>query len=401
LESIVSWQQATTTTATSASTEEFQQYWADLRQKLEAWVQDKAVDAETELDWTNEVMFWKVLHGQAVETSLVSPPPAKRVRAGRSKKATAASTSSSTEPLTLPLALQKLAQSCEANNVTMDGRLAPKRWSSVALVWFLQGQAQTLQLIEGLLDRDDWQYDEDEVPAITVRVALASRLMRVLHEISTCCGSRQPTGGVEAYVKVFGIKKKKSDLRSHATVVLYKLVTLQAETFDELSPDGNSSYYPFTDQAVEDLARGSAIGDGDIERMECAAAAYALQARCWDPRLLTFCVRKLAQSLKLHGSDSVSDRLTLLSPPAATSSQKKAGSFAGVFEEGATTLNAFLRAMHPNCYEGLLNLLVEIVERCYGVKQQPKSKTRRKKRKKEEEVGRYVYIAFAVAVCLL
>jgi hypothetical protein len=121
---------------------------------------------------------------------------------------------------------------------------------------------------------------------------------------------------------------------------------------------------------------------------------------------LTFSVQKLAQSIRAHGSDNAvsgnpstnspssdTHRLTVLSPPTATpaSHKKSAGSsFASLYDHGATTLTVFLRAMHPKHYENLLSLLIEIAETCYGVKQAPKTKSRRKKRMKEEEVVRYV-----------
>jgi hypothetical protein len=145
------------------------------------------------------------------------------------------------------------------NSMKIDGRVAAKRWGSMALAWCIQGQKRVLDALVAMLGRRlEWHATmtafEAEVksegfpsaiPAIPSDVAflaLASRLVAVVCESHGHSGTRAPSGGLEAYVRIilpqsftnsevgkksFGKKTPKAalpDLRDVATVVIYHLL---------------------------------------------------------------------------------------------------------------------------------------------------------------------------------
>ena len=166
------------------------------------------------------------------------------------------------------------------NSFKMDGRVAAKRWSSMALVWLMQGQRRVLEAMVGmLLRRGSWQEsawdaqgknstddggdkkrpakaaltnsnNDINIPGNVALVALVTRLAGIVTETHTQSGSRAPSGALDAYVRAIlpvyqataeattGTKatatKKASakkppkvaipDLRDIATVVLYHLL---------------------------------------------------------------------------------------------------------------------------------------------------------------------------------
>ena len=458
---LVTWQQqgpatsssaATSATSTSiATTEEDEaaavdEYWDLLDGRLKQLqrpnsrsLQRLLRTAVSSIDWSNEIAFWNAISNPftanhppssppvvaaatttttpaAANLASVAPPALARTIAGRAARTVRGKKSpppppvpplpvptkpASTTPSVVDSLLALLSQN-PVHAIAVDGRLAPKRWASAALVWFLQGQVQLVQVIRKLLDNshaDDWYLDlngsapdlpndhnddHDTTNGSPFRIGLAALLMEVLHKAATGAGSRPPSGGIEGYVKAFGIKRKKADIRGLATVALFDLVARHAESF-ERDP---SSVYPFLTKAVQDLARavGASPGDRDFTRLECAAAAFGLHLRIAEPKFLAFCLQKLDGSLRLHGGAAYPSRMKAFQLPALTPTNKKANSFAGVYDDGSTTLHLFLRAMQPNSCEAILSFVLETADRCLGAKNAPapKGNARRKKQKKEE-----------------
>ena len=172
------------------------------------------------------------------------------------------------------------------NTLKMDGRVAAKRWSSMALVWLMQGQRRVLEAMVGMLTRRlEWQRDvwkartrQDDnnssntkkrsssstddmevdatgqgvvIPGNVALMALVTRLAGIVTETHAQSGSRVPSGGLDAYVRSIlpayqtaaaGATKKAAattpgkksakkapkavipDLRDLATVVLYHML---------------------------------------------------------------------------------------------------------------------------------------------------------------------------------
>jgi len=169
------------------------------------------------------------------------------------------------------------------NGMKMDGRVAAKRWSSMALVWLLQGHRRILEAVLGMMThRNDWHgvvwldgQDDDNtrkngsgskssaclsttgvatvlIPGNVAFMALASRLAGLVTETQLHSGTRAPSGGLDAYIRAIlpacqaqsvslNLTKKSAtisgkkvtkkslktvlpDLRNLATVVLYHLL---------------------------------------------------------------------------------------------------------------------------------------------------------------------------------
>lgn len=153
------------------------------------------------------------------------------------------------------------------NSMKIDGRIAAKRWSSMAFVWILQGQKRVLEALASMLTkRQEWHgliedLEEEQkkkkkiskpcvIPPNVAFLAVASRLIGIVTETHANSGTRAPSGGLEAYVRAIlpamfketaGGKKqlKKApkaalpDLRNLVTVVLYHLVQAHQECLQE------------------------------------------------------------------------------------------------------------------------------------------------------------------------
>lgn len=376
---------------------------------------------------------------RGVRTAAASAAPADRTGPDpRRSPAVALRAPASTLVSQLGELLRGLVLQYEANRWSMDGRLPLKKWTPVALQWQMPGAANLMTMCLHLLkcvERRRSSISGSTTIDVTdpgLKIVLARRLLRLLSSLAMLGGSRAPSssasmGGLDELVKILGPaiasssdaggpvaapSKKKSkkaaaaqaavDLRSLATTVAHQLVAAIASCQPE-----DVIFRPFSSTcisvtlAVQDLARiiPGALED-DSDRIECAAAAYAFQMDCTsDAHFSAFCVQKLAKSLSRHGNEAAQDRLlarplprprsTPSSPPRKSRSSP-AGTYGGVFDDGTDNLTVFLRAMHPNCYDGLVTRLVELAESCYrNVGLNPPSDAqmnehRRKKRRKDD-----------------
>jgi hypothetical protein len=306
----------------------------------------------------------------------------------------------------------------------------------------------------------DYQLNRQLPPSVSssskVRVMLARRLLRTLSGMALIVGgSRASSGGIDMYVKLLGdsvcgtgstgsgssstaasSNKKKAkkttgttttmgsasgsvDLPSLAMAVAYRLVSAAASRSTTLSthsetPCSSEGVVISLAQAVKDLARSIPGGtEADVDRIECAAAAFAFGLRCFgDARFSMFCVQKLAENVKRHGDDIVPERLLSHSLPrpdvnyaVSRSGRSKSSSrseFGKVYEEGSNTLTVFLSALCPRSYDGLLSCLVDMAEACYNIgdsKPEPQTQKGKPKRKKPkwEAQTRPRYVAFTLS----
>ncbi|CAB9508930.1 Auxin transport protein BIG [Seminavis robusta] len=220
-------------------------------------------------------------------TNTNSPAPVKRSnsrrKSSRASPAAAETTTAETATSTTIVVVSPLIRSFQAllvveddkpdtpkspnaavNSTKIDGRIAAKRWSSMALAWCIQGQKRVLESLIAMLrrrlewhanmtafanevkDDDDDNNKSMQVPSNVTFLALASRLVGIVSESHGHSGTRAPSGGLEAYTKnivpttlsaatetpttgkkASGKKASKPvlpDLRNVATVVLYNLL---------------------------------------------------------------------------------------------------------------------------------------------------------------------------------
>lgn len=80
----------------------------------------------------------------------------------------------------------------------IDGRVAIKRWASIAVVWSQRGEGQRFILREIHKLAADKEYDNLLTPFEKSR--LMSTMMYVVIETGNQCGVRAPTGGIEQYL---------------------------------------------------------------------------------------------------------------------------------------------------------------------------------------------------------
>jgi hypothetical protein len=314
------------------------------------------------------------------------------VPSSSSSPAVAATNSNNNNSSIVQTSFTSLFQMYPTNTMKMDGRVALRRWSSVALVWLCQGQPLVLQAAEHLLSASaHWGplLESSSSPKDTTTtlsppvvvfpgnvtvVTLACRLARIVWEAGNACGSRPPTGGLEAYMRaiwpaVSGTAKQssastkkggapksrsgsaklvRSDVRDLATVVVYKLIQVHNDCLESnLGTDSGLlvvndfetlpaklvrlPYYPFVHRAIEDLARAAsssvpnAIYPEQTEwcnRIDRAAAAFIFQRHRvqdttsfpLDAKLTSFAIGKLLESFS-HGeveqANAASDTATL------------------------------------------------------------------------------------------
>ena len=103
----------------------------------------------------------------------------------------------SIDPQPIVAAIEKLLES-EGSSVRIDGRVAVKRWPSIAVVWSQHGEGQNfiLQQIHELCS--DKKFEIPFTPFEKSR--LMSTLISIIIETGTQCGVRPPTGGIEQYL---------------------------------------------------------------------------------------------------------------------------------------------------------------------------------------------------------
>ena len=107
------------------------------------------------------------------------------------------SISQNMNPLPIVAAFEKLLSS-EDFSVRVDGRVAIKRWASIAIVWSQQGDGQTSILRE--IHEFSTGTEYDCVFTSFQKSRLISALISIVIETGTQCGVRPPTGGLENYL---------------------------------------------------------------------------------------------------------------------------------------------------------------------------------------------------------
>ena len=321
----------------------------------------------TALDWSEECMVWQSLLPSSQFAATASlpqeaafpvtateelSPPTKRTTRGKSKRAgsknrvtnqdaaapVATSAASSSLATTMTTTTNRWEESSvwtrfwnQANQVELDGRLSSKRWSSVALVWFLPGQVRLLEMALEILEcQQSIQANESassSSSSIALVLALVARLIRMVQEVGAACGNRPASNcGVETYVtSVLGggkpSKPKKSsksissssnssnsnngsgspggrpDLREIATVLISKLIDRHQDCLlaaskqdaattamlNECIPTIDAlpfrpALFPFLRDVLEELARATSAS---------VSSLYSEQSACTD-RLLYF-----------------------------------------------------------------------------------------------------------------
>ena len=163
-----------------------------------------------------------------------SPPSSKRTartRRGGSKAASPTKQAFVVDTTSLHASLEKLFQN---SNQRIDGRVAVKRWGSMALVWFCQGQLQLLQTAHHLLESSAFD--------VSRKARLMNKLVDVASEAGNNCGLRAPTGGMDQYLRSItsegkGTKRTKLvrvDIRDWATIVIYDLVQMHRKCLQDV-----------------------------------------------------------------------------------------------------------------------------------------------------------------------
>lgn len=101
------------------------------------------------------------------------------------------------DPLPIVAAFEKLLAS-EDFGIRIDGRVAIKRWASIAVVWSQRGEGQNFILREIHELGTDKEYERAVTPFQKSR--LMGTLMSIIIETGTQCGVRPPTGCIEQYL---------------------------------------------------------------------------------------------------------------------------------------------------------------------------------------------------------
>ena len=101
------------------------------------------------------------------------------------------------DPLPIVAAFEKLLASDDFG-IRIDGRVAIKRWASIAVVWSQRGEGQKFILREIHELATDKEYESAVTPFQKSR--LMGTLIAIIIETGTQCGVRPPTGCIEKYL---------------------------------------------------------------------------------------------------------------------------------------------------------------------------------------------------------
>lgn len=215
----------------------------------------------------------------------------------------------------------------------VDGRIAVRRWASMAYVWLCQGQQLTLEVVIQLLQDQKSQMSQkntnEETPSnsstsnlIISNVNLACRYIDIVTESSNSCSPRPPTGGMENYVRsllekqrnyqqqrstakktstrssttsIASSKKSKPsrpDIRNIATVVAYQLIQAHFAI-----PESATSVTPrsVTDRNAEEIITS------DSSNMNTSSSDFSICAT-----IQSLCAAAAASSSTTTGSGTAS-----------------------------------------------------------------------------------------------
>jgi hypothetical protein len=393
-----------------------------LEEDEESWTREELEAACSKMGETNEEANCLAILEPSSTTIMTSSLTAsgktkaapRKTRRGGKATATAttpATTSASTtDPTELFQTFQALLESCASSNIRLDGRVAVKRWASIALVWLLQGQSKLLHLVHDLCH-------SQQRPKFTLSISM--RLAAIVGESGSHCGLRHPTGAIDTYLRAISqpkpSKKKaaRADIRDVTTLILRDLIHLYSRTLpahprvlsdiasaSELSTSATNVTVPLH-TTLGNLCRAAASSvpsstyaeQGEwVKRLlaYCAATILSMSTQdvAVDVKLVHFALSQLADALQkceIHGTQTMSlDQLTPLPEPQVPKPTKKKEdfcTFAGVFstreeftEEHVVAL--VLRGMMATSEEpagALLSQLIAILERAYDTRE-PRTK---------------------------
>jgi len=345
-------------------------YWKKMQNLLSKLGQELPGDSSSidnhiskhHLDLANEAVFYKFLLSRQEEImtgeSLLSSGGGRQStrKGGNVQK-------------TLKEAWEALDQLVDdLDKVTIDGKLASKRWSHVTLVWLLRCEQSLLQTVNVLLTLmvplfpDLPLSGDDYVKGKVVVMALVGRLLRLVKEASSLCGTKSSAAGLEHYVSKLLVKaesetdwdtrvkrktKKSSkratdtvggsseptrpDIRDLSTLVMYKWIKAHTECLSSIEstsqivndetwdsnhmPTIRLSFYPFAHSAIKDLTRtlGSNSPGGAAGRVEGIAYVFFIQALhnlpycSIDAQLAIPAITKMSECLSLANEKELSD----------------------------------------------------------------------------------------------
>lgn len=113
-----------------------------------------------------------------------------------------------------------------------DARVAVKRWSSMALIWYNQAPFRLLQVVHNLAKTKTTTTTEGQSSLQQNHhhrhtPILMQQLLDIVSEASVASGFRPPTGGMDQYLQSLGDKKKNDtrvDIRSATVVAIYDVL---------------------------------------------------------------------------------------------------------------------------------------------------------------------------------
>ena len=226
-------------------------------------------------------------------------------------------------------AFEKLLLS-EAFGNRIDGRVAIKRWASIAIVWSQQGEGQLTLLREAHLLATEFA---GMVPIQKSR--LMSMLICIVSESGNQCGVRPPNGSIDQYLKsiattsssaysVTGITQqnkvlRRADIRNWTTVVIYdyienhKRCILQSDGEEKVESqtlfDANTDFADCMNNLCRSAASSSVPNSSYTQQSSwnkallSISAAYCFELAaddmcCPDPRMINFALSHLVDCMR-------------------------------------------------------------------------------------------------------
>jgi len=162
--------------------------------------------------------------------------PSKRTQASTEKKKNKPMLQS-IDPLPIVAVFEKLLAS-EDFGTRIDGRVAIKRWASIAVVWSQQGEGQNHILRE--IHALSTMQKMESILTPFQKSRLMSTLISIIIETGNQCGVRPPTGGIQQYLMSTASSTKAIKMRTPAESKLRKRQK-KADTGDAKLPSARKT----------------------------------------------------------------------------------------------------------------------------------------------------------------
>jgi hypothetical protein len=326
----------------------------------------------SDLDFTKEAAFLQLLLAQQANTT-TSPTKKQPVRG----RAAAAGESIYAHYTALLDATDAIA---------MDGRLAWRRWTSVAATWYLR--------VPHLLAK----YSSSP------SASSATRALVLATTWSATTTSRAPSGGVDVYLKALGCTQQTCVDANHACVLFLRRAL---DTHDAaLDPDPLEALARASDGmrcvAAVLIVQRQAREQHQQQALEPEQALQQQQQHC-DAVLLQWAIRQFVACFKGEKTNDTSnyqltEPLSEPSLPKEASKKRKTTADASdpwwtIDNNQTNKLSLFLRAMHasgqqqPNVFAAFVSLLVTVTEQCYKAVAVNKPTKRKRKRNARVETN--------------